>query len=109
MSDTKHTPGPWRIVGADGYATAIWGPKAENVVPETAPMKQEDARLIAAAPDLLEAIERVEEAYWDNAPAVLEYKTRDLQRAFEAGWNSALADVLNGFRPVIAKATGGKE
>ncbi len=56
----KHTPGPWRIVGADGYATAIWGPEAQDVVPETAPMNQANARLIAAAPDMFAALKLAE-------------------------------------------------
>lgn len=53
-----YTPGPWRIVGADGYALAIWGPEAQDVVSENrGPMRQEDARLIAAAPELADALE----------------------------------------------------
>lgn len=52
-----HTPGPWTIVGADGYALGIWSATGEDVVSESgrAPMRQEDASLIAAAPELLEA------------------------------------------------------
>lgn len=57
---SAHTPGPWRIVGADGHALAIWGANAEDVVSEKrVPMRQEDARLIAAAPELLGALKRL--------------------------------------------------
>lgn len=57
-----HTPGPWRIIGADGYALGIWGSEAQDVVSEKrGPMRQEDARLIAAAPELLEALKELVE------------------------------------------------
>lgn len=57
------TEGPWRVVGADGYATGIWGPHAQDVVAETKPMRQEDARLLVAArtavPALLDEVARL--------------------------------------------------
>ena len=54
--NTKHTPGPWRIEGNEvhAYATAV------AVICET--VQGEDgsnARLIAAAPDLLAALQRL--------------------------------------------------
>ena len=64
----KHTPGPWVVYEfVDGYE--IRSPEAECWVatasdPEAgwgAIGREEDARLIAAAPDLLEALERVKE------------------------------------------------
>lgn len=67
MSDTKHTPGPWRIhkystdlikdaeriVGADGSSVVmdVYGKTLENA--------DANAQLIAAAPDLLEVAERL--------------------------------------------------
>jgi len=53
---TQHTPGPWRI-GDAGFT--VFGPPKSGALPETiAPVKNRaNARLIAAAPELLEALE----------------------------------------------------
>jgi len=45
---SKHTPGPWQVVGSNVYG---------NNLRALLPMNAADARLIAAAPDLLEALE----------------------------------------------------
>jgi hypothetical protein len=86
MSETEHTPGPW---GIERTATTLWvgpmrrdGSKCADVVchfdvdsltPEATKRNTANARLIAAAPDLLAALvdvvsihEQVECAY---APA----------------------------------------
>ncbi len=62
MSNSKHTPGPWKvgsmsngdfykrnIAGADGYHVAIASSRDDSEV-------DANALLIAAAPDLLEAL-----------------------------------------------------
>jgi hypothetical protein len=74
MNETKHTPGPW-ILGA--CAGQVEGPKRELLaggidyrIPED--VKLANARLIAAAPDLLKALkallnlleEHQDEARW---------------------------------------------
>lgn len=53
---SKHTPGPWRI-GDAGYT--VFGPPNGNPSPETvaATTHKKNARLIAAAPELLAACE----------------------------------------------------
>jgi len=96
---SKHTEGPWDYVSAEH--TAGWGvcvgdgndlilrmvgrkPKAE---------KQANARLIAAAPDLLDAL-------------------RELTIAAEAaGWDvdADNAPILKAARAALAKATGDEE
>jgi hypothetical protein len=43
----KITPGPWRVIGANVYG---------NNLRALVPMNSADARLIAAAPDLLAAL-----------------------------------------------------
>jgi hypothetical protein len=57
MSAAKHTPGPWetggRIVVGDGMVVADCGEGAES-----------NARLIAAAPELLDALSAIV-ARWD--------------------------------------------
>lgn len=80
MSEQKHTPGPWEVSGA----THIWSPTAHANVASVSeprgegsdvgyqPLKRNspdfeeacaNARLIAAAPDLLEALSDVLDAY----------------------------------------------
>lgn len=72
MSDRKHTPGPWNLSeshsGADRSVFAL-SPKHQNPIwiarvyngdgsiHTPAPIRDANARLIAAAPDLLEACE----------------------------------------------------
>lgn len=55
---TKHTPGPWASVGTTVQAESIRGADCQD-----AELSQEqhraNARLIAAAPELLEALENV--------------------------------------------------
>ena len=52
---SKHTPGPWEVRGASTRFAAfnVHGPKT-NVVRDV--LKEANAHLIAAAPDLLEAL-----------------------------------------------------
>ena len=53
MKTAQHTPGPWRI-GDAGHT--VFGPPNGNPAPKViAPnLSRDDARLIAAAPDLLQ-------------------------------------------------------
>jgi hypothetical protein len=86
MTNTQHTPGPWRI-GDAGFT--VFGPPKPGALAETiAPVKSRaNARLIAAAPEMLAALE----ALLDCEPALLSAKER---KAY------AIA------RAAIAKATG---
>jgi hypothetical protein len=108
---TKHTPGPWkhgettmtrgRIYG-DGLLVATLDPPQLDVVDgefpnqaaiqEEVAMKEADARLIAAAPEMLEALSDLVENF-DGVIGV-----HDLERG------SRLRDTA---RAAIAKATGG--
>lgn len=57
---TKHTLGPWTVSGLDIYA-----PAPANVRPHVARViygGRADARLIAAAPELLEALQRISDS-----------------------------------------------
>lgn len=74
--DTKHTPGPWRleevvdrgikhlcpVAEVDGFSllTVVHtgGYDGDECVPFGAVYRDDDARLIAAAPELLEALRR---------------------------------------------------
>ena len=52
---SKHTPGPWRVIGAG------WDERgdAQYTLRDVKAIGAADARLIAAAPDLLAALKRV--------------------------------------------------
>ncbi len=65
MSDTKHTPGPWRVQNGSVYALAPDGSFGSLPVAHmdrdpgngTRPVERDaNARLIAAAPEMVEAL-----------------------------------------------------
>lgn len=62
-NDKKHTPGPWKIVGSKGYdGTRHYcvfsedGVLLGNACARGAKQRKADARLMAAAPELLDAL-----------------------------------------------------
>ena len=78
MDETKHTPGPWTAHDDDGTGTlpCVLSEKVNaggnfyvaqcNVF--------EDARLIAAAPELLEALEHLVPMTWNDGPLCEVYR-----------------------------------
>jgi hypothetical protein len=103
----KHTPGPWRIA-AKNFDTSFYvihgndEAKREvqvvkmsygtHPIPEFLERKEADARLIAAAPELLSALVRL--VNWAKAhDAICFIETKDIESA----------------KAAIAKATGEKE
>lgn len=103
MSDVTHTPGPWRSEGPDmfgdhnilhgGEALAI-GAVVSNMRPPE--LVAANARLIAAAPELLEAL--------------IAHDTYMLEQGYCGPEDSALhrraAENWSRIRAAIAKATG---
>ena len=82
----KHTPGPWTIRESSTHVTVI-GANNETIFHDDkrCPSVPEDARLISAAPDLLEALEDM------------------------LGWQTLAPDnVVAAARAAIAKARGEK-
>lgn len=60
MSETAHTPGPWEAPGRDGDEWVICTHKSKGKRRTVAHAYSEhDARLIAAAPDMLEALREI--------------------------------------------------
>lgn len=105
MSARKHTPGPWFAVN-DGTAdepmmsvkaARIAGQKPGHVVAICAtgdspqPMENANAWLIAAAPDLLAALQRLDR----------------IERGLEAWHEDARAEAWQQARAAMAKAMGG--
>ena len=92
MTTTQHTPAPWNydgefIVNSDGYPIA-------HVLQGVQSMpKEANARLIGAAPDLLDALE--------------ELVGRDETEARESGFDDDEMSWLEDARRAIAKAKGG--
>lgn len=96
---SKHTAGPWRYwtqkrTGGEGTCT-FQNLKGEEVLRAvTVTITEADARLIAAAPDLLDALQAATE--------VLEI----LRRGHGVEVSEACYPALNDCRDAIAKATG---
>lgn len=96
---TKHTEGEWKVVNGltivnhEGDEIA----KVKHYNSEYLPTSNADAKLIAAAPDLLKALERVAVTY------------RDLSAEFLANGNKHRARIYENemflFEDIIKKAT----
>lgn len=62
MTQTPHTPGPWQDRGPIGAGKWITAPEGQVAVvygPNTNPASEANARLISAAPCLLDALKAV--------------------------------------------------
>lgn len=94
----NHTPGPWETLGGPGFATEIGAmlntPDAVIVADtrlmpyDPTPRQLADARLIAAAPDLLAALERA------------------VETLAQFGWGVETEVAIRTGRAAIAKARG---
>jgi hypothetical protein len=114
------TPGPWRIcgqynavkdeIGAEGRAVAtVWtrqiSRRVDGTDAEAWPEGEANARLIAAAPVMYEALEQAERRLfgaWQMLEAICE---TDFSRDRKAAADKALAG-LESVRAALSKATG---
>ncbi len=99
MSAFKGTPGPWEARESRGYVM-VHGANGAGLFFENVahPGATEDAHLIAAAPCLLDALQRLNSAtrrYMEERPES------------DAEWASDEPSVLSIVDAAIAKATGG--
>lgn len=101
MSDAKHTPAPWRVEGHRSgvphghiisHGINSHGDGPEGYVCDTWNSSDADARLIAAAPDLLEALKGIIDD--DDAGVSLNDQ--------RARWN----DRMTAAKAAVLKATG---
>ncbi len=91
---SKHTPGPWT---AEEREDAVWNIRSSlGLVARCPEFEEADARLIAAAPDMIAALERV--THIIERLSLKEVKGKSLDDL-----NSA----YDGIKQVINKATGG--
>ena len=94
----EHTPGPWRVGDA---GTTIFGPPNGNPSPIMVAqrVRRANARLIAAAPELLAALEGCRGYFEWMAAQQTEHLTSGAAYAPDAAW-------LQPIRAAIAKAKG---
>jgi hypothetical protein len=109
MKNSKHTPGPWKAfdtyVGFDDgrlVANCIQM-KQSNLIKEAAMYEEakQNAALIAAAPELLEALELLADAI-SNCPEYV-----GAMRSF--GFDIDVVDAIRSAKQTIAKANGGSK
>ena len=113
MAETAHTPGPWRA-GASTFYRGLDGPMTMRVYTDHPPTEFEvtgdnitaNACLIAAAPDLLDALKDAVAHLEEDA----EKDARDLATAFGVtDWRKVAphtAEIVSRARSAIARATG---
>lgn len=80
---TQHTPGPWKLAQGTTCIENAYGGLIARVFVESAACDA-DARLIAAAPDLLAALHAFNDAYSfisEKAPAPLQHAVRKARAA----------------------------
>ena len=98
------TPGPWKIQGiANGLR--VLGGATLRVVAEVPARRESDARLIAAAPDLLNAC-RIGDILGNEGPSLLEYAA-DLLQPFAPMTANELRRKASVEAEALASARGG--
>jgi hypothetical protein len=103
MSDTKFTPGPWHLMPRreDRPPVVQRGHEGGFVVSGvTASREDADARLIASAPELFEALHRLE-----VAANTIAYCYRNRPENFAMALQSLEQDAEHA-RSIVSKATG---
>lgn len=89
---SKHTPGPWWANGIEVGAGPLMQVKVAKAGGATYEEAKANAKLLAAAPDLLKALEPFVRYSSSNEVIRIEVRTADIKTA----------------RAAIAKATGGE-
>lgn len=86
----KHTPGPWQVDG-----NYIHGTNGKRFLADAGDGEGlTNARIISAAPELLDALRMASVLLWKNSGRLISPNRADIDEAFEA------------MRNAIAKATG---
>jgi len=101
---TQHTPGPWKFEDemVISHSGNICDPYARPTV-DTEPDEMEaNARLIAAAPEMLGVLRAIIEYLEEHEDWTREFFTENDPDTWESGW-------IEQARATIAKATGGTE
>ena len=88
MSEPKFTPGPWLKRTGGGAQYIVHGEHIICSIPRSYPNLKNEANLIAAAPELYEALNHLAAAVVENYGKG--WPNDDLDRAIDAAW-AALA------------------
>lgn len=69
---TKHTPGPWEYYKSPGYESSVNLPNGNTINQsfyggDSSEEREANARLIASAPEMLEALKAIDEGFKDNS------------------------------------------
>lgn len=104
---TTHTQGPW-VATCTGPEAFVIHPEHHTVWVVAKTYKQEDARLIAAAPDLLKALNSLRSsAYWIVEGGEFAHWVNDKTMPLAAAKELAeLAEMVRAAQSLIDKATG---
>lgn len=92
MSEAKFTPGPWHVGPVDdtrvedSYGNEVAQIDGDYNHPDTWPIMEANAHLIAAAPDLYEALETLMEEY---SKVIREYKGLDVGSCGDVAYDVA--------------------
>jgi hypothetical protein len=110
MTKAEHTPGPWRLEASETLSAILCGEdeKYESIAFLTLPNHQANARLIASAPDMLEALERalsMLDALRAESGRGVEWGEEDAFRMGEWFEQDEIA-AMDAARAAIAKAKG---
>jgi hypothetical protein len=105
-----HTPGPWRthdvrVRGQHEYTQVIRGDATPHQVLANVYSATEDARLIAAAPDLLAALKALLHAT-NNIEVLGEWEALDINPNQRKKTRAQVDEVITQSRAAIRKATG---
>ena len=65
MSETAHTPGPWKVVGEEAHRRIVDRDSMFVANLYHSPLHEANALVIAAAPKMLEALENIHKIYPD--------------------------------------------
>lgn len=99
---TKHTPGPWTVDGNGIKHSYVGAGRGENgnfeIARTSGPQKKQNAKLIAAAPDLLEALKKAKALMFC-------YGTGDIKH-IDPYTGEILTPVMQQICSAIAKAEG---
>lgn len=109
MTSTKHTPGPYHITKASNGGLAVQAQDNEVIARCFGENKKANARLIAAAPELLEAGRDLHAALFNLRKAYADVQEHYGFKAEQSPHVEAADAALKEWVAALAKAQGGAQ